>query len=315
MNGEQILKSLLKRNTSRLFPPIIVQFFPPEGRVMISSDCPKVRKKNQHSWLFSSETLIVHTICFEETNQTEKKRCFFSFVRTIYCVGLRSRTHLNKFFYEFVCFSTILKVHKWTSENPNLAQNRRFCQNYQKSINVGFCDNSINRSLVLILKYMFYKFYGWPTILKKMRIFWIKKKTKKNRQNRTKKCPFSAAAVYNSIIFQISLFVFVFEKCFQDCCKNWFSIKDPCGNWKGVECIEVNTKSYLYKIDLSNCRLHGTVPQNNLNWRHLERLNLKGNDLIADLSFLSLFINLKRKSTNIIIFVIWPSLSNFSKFW
>ena len=35
-----------------------------------------------------------------------------------------------------------------------------FCQNYYKETNVGFCDNSIDRSLGLILKYIVYEFYG-----------------------------------------------------------------------------------------------------------------------------------------------------------
>jgi len=44
---------------------------------------------------------------------------------------------------------------------------------YQKLTNVGFCDNSIDKSLVLILKYIVYEFYGCTSVFKEMRQFGI----------------------------------------------------------------------------------------------------------------------------------------------
>ena len=47
---------------------------------------------------------------------------------------------------------------------------------FPKSTNVGFCDNFIARSLVLIPKYTICEFYGYWTVFKKTRQFWIWKK-------------------------------------------------------------------------------------------------------------------------------------------
>ena len=59
----------------------------------------------------------------------------------------------------------------------NSAKNRKFCQNHQKSTNVGFCDSSFNKSLVLILRYFFFKVYDCRSLFdEKMTIFWIRKK-------------------------------------------------------------------------------------------------------------------------------------------
>ena len=66
-----------------------------------------------------------------------------------------------------VClFPTIFKTRKWASENAKVGQN------HQKSTNFVFCDNSIDKSLALILKYMVCKFYGCGSAFKKIRMFW-----------------------------------------------------------------------------------------------------------------------------------------------
>ena len=48
-----------------------------------------------------------------------------------------------------------------------LPKNHKFCQNHQKLTNVGFCDNSFNKSLVLILKYTVCTFYDCMTVFEK----------------------------------------------------------------------------------------------------------------------------------------------------
>ena len=59
----------------------------------------------------------------------------------------------------------------------NLAKNQKFCQNHQKSTNIGFCDNSFNKSLVLILKYTVCKCYdGVRLLLRKWDNFEFEKK-------------------------------------------------------------------------------------------------------------------------------------------
>ena len=73
---------------------------------------------------------------------------------SFWCVFKDMNRHLHVFFHLWnnlfwVClFSKILKIQKWASENP------KFCQNYQKSTNVCFCDNSFDKSLVLVLKFI-----------------------------------------------------------------------------------------------------------------------------------------------------------------
>ena len=69
-------------------------------------------------------------------------------------------------------FLTILKIHKWATENP------KFYQNHQKSTNVGFCDNSVDRSLVFILKHIVCEIYGYATGFKEIRQFEFEKKKK-----------------------------------------------------------------------------------------------------------------------------------------
>ena len=59
-------------------------------------------------------------------------------------------------------------------ERPQMWGNRFFWPKsfkINKIINVGFCDNSIHRSLVLILNCIVYKLYGCTIALMKTKIF------------------------------------------------------------------------------------------------------------------------------------------------
>ena len=72
-------------------------------------------------------------------------------------------------------------------------KNRKFWQNYQKPTNVGFCDNSFNRSLDLILKYIVCNFHGCTTVLRKWGYFEFKKN---KLQDRAKNWQFLAVFPY-----------------------------------------------------------------------------------------------------------------------
>ena len=53
------------------------------------------------------------------------------------------------YFYWFVCFPWFKKLTNEQRKTQNLAQNRKLCENSQKStkFNINFCDNCIDRSL------------------------------------------------------------------------------------------------------------------------------------------------------------------------
>ena len=52
------------------------------------------------------------------------------------------------FFFSVCLFPRILKSQKWASKNENLGENHKFCQNPEKSTNVGFCGKSCDSSVV-----------------------------------------------------------------------------------------------------------------------------------------------------------------------
>ena len=80
------------------------------------------------------------------------------------------------FLYEFVYFARLWNPTNELRKTLNLARNRKFCQNHQKSTNVGFFDNFFHKSLVLILKYTVCEFHDYRTIFDEMTIFWIRRK-------------------------------------------------------------------------------------------------------------------------------------------
>ena len=84
----------------------------------------------------------------------------------------------KKFFFEFVCFPRFQNSINDPRKHPNLAKNRKFCQNHQKTTNVGFCDNSFDRSLDMILKYTVSEFFDRKTYFDEITVFWIWKKKK-----------------------------------------------------------------------------------------------------------------------------------------
>ena len=97
--------------------------------------------------------------------------------KPIWGIQKQLKTYLNSiliFFYKFVCFPRFKKP-QISLEKPQIWQkkNRKFCPNHQKSTNIGFCDNSFDRSLVLILKYTVCQFYDCTTVFEKMRQFRI----------------------------------------------------------------------------------------------------------------------------------------------
>ena len=51
----------------------------------------------------------------------------------------------KKIFLEFVCFPRFQNSINDPRKHPNLAKNRKFCQNHQTTTNVGFCDNSFDQ--------------------------------------------------------------------------------------------------------------------------------------------------------------------------
>ena len=88
-------------------------------------------------------------------------------------------------FFEFVCFPRFQNSINDPRKHPNLAKNWKFCQNHQKTTNVGFCDNSFDRSLDIILKYTVSELFDRKTYFDEITVFWIwKKKKKKNEINK-----------------------------------------------------------------------------------------------------------------------------------
>ena len=75
-------------------------------------------------------------------------------------------------------FPRFLKPHKWASKSSKFSQKSNFLPKSSKSTNVGFCANSFDKSLVLILKYTVCEFYDCRNIVYDTVIFWIWKKKK-----------------------------------------------------------------------------------------------------------------------------------------
>ena len=93
----------------------------------------------------------------------------------------------KKFFFEFVCFPRFQNSINDPRKPPNLTKNRKFCQNHQKTTNVGFCDNSFDRSLDMILKYTVSELFNRKTYFDEITVFWIWKKKKKKKMRKISK--------------------------------------------------------------------------------------------------------------------------------
>ena len=99
---------------------------------------------------------------------------------SFWCVVKDMNRNLHAFFYLMkkkifwvYLFPTILNIQKWASENLKFGQKSK---DLPKSSNVGFCDNSFDKSWVLILKLTVCEFYDCRTLFDEMIIFWIRKK-------------------------------------------------------------------------------------------------------------------------------------------
>ena len=66
------------------------------------------------------------------------------------------------------------KTHKWASKTSKFGKKSKILPKSSQinKIRVGFCDNSIDRSLVLVLKHVVCKFYGCASVFKETMIFW-----------------------------------------------------------------------------------------------------------------------------------------------
>ena len=99
---------------------------------------------------------------------------------SLYLVVKNRKRHLQELFYPFnflISCLSISQIRKWNSWNENLGKKLNMSPkswNIDK-INLIFFQNFINKSLVLILKYIVYEFYGCTTIWK-WRQFGIYKK-------------------------------------------------------------------------------------------------------------------------------------------
>ena len=80
--------------------------------------------------------------------------------------NLHASFYLIKKFFWVVCFPRFTKPKNEPRKTPNLA---KIIKNQQN--NVVLCDNSIFRSLVLILEWIVYEFYGLMTLFEEMTIF------------------------------------------------------------------------------------------------------------------------------------------------
>ena len=121
-------------------------------------------------------------------NFNGKNRIYLAF----WCVFKDIEHNFHKFvcfkkkcFFEFVCFPRFQNSINDPRKPPNLTKNRKFCQNHQKTTNVGFCDNSFDGSLDMnhmILKYTVSEFFNRKTYFDEITVFWIWKKKKKKKK-------------------------------------------------------------------------------------------------------------------------------------
>ena len=94
-----------------------------------------------------------------------------AYLRILNIISMNLSVSRKKKIFEFVCFPRFQNSINDPRKHPNLAKNRKFCQNHQKTTNVGFCDNSFDRSLDMILKYTVSEFFDRKTYFDEITVF------------------------------------------------------------------------------------------------------------------------------------------------
>ena len=95
-----------------------------------------------------------------------------AYLRILNIISMNLSTWKKNVFLEFVCFPRFLKPTNYPRKPLNLGGNRIFCQNHQKSTNVDFSDNSIDRSVKYCMKVSSLKYWWKLTSFHDFIIFW-----------------------------------------------------------------------------------------------------------------------------------------------
>ena len=112
-------------------------------------------------------------------------------------------TSFHHFFISLFVFHD-LKNPEMSLERHQIWGKSMFCQNHQKSTNGCFCDDSIIRSLVVILKYVVCHFYDCVTLFDEMTNILNSKKKTINRNDCWKFCFWIAPSERNIFFSNIS---------------------------------------------------------------------------------------------------------------